>query len=109
MDDEILVWIGITASLIGLLEFARRVILDTQIQKHQVAKIIILLEDIEKIQDKLEDVLLHPDDSGFGVSWLRVELEELKQVCATIDHRQNEHVKRGIERIEKTLEKITYD
>ena len=44
MDDEILVWVGILASLIGLLEFARRMILESQNQRHQVKKIISLLE-----------------------------------------------------------------
>ena len=87
MDDEILVWVGILASLIGLLEFARRMILESQNQRHQVKKII----------------------SGFGVIWLKDEVNELKEICSKIDHRQNEHIKAGIDRIEKVLEKITYD
>lgn len=109
MDDEILVWVGILASLIGLLEFARRMILESQNQRHQVKKIISLLEEIERIQNNLEDVLLHPDDSGFGVIWLKDEVDELKEICSKIDHRQNENIKAGIDRIEKVLEKITYD
>jgi hypothetical protein len=109
MDDQILVWVGILASLIGLLEFARRMILESQNQRHQIKRIIRLLDDIEKVQNTLEDVLLHPDDSGFGVIWLRNEIDELKEICSKIDHRQNEHIKAGIDRIEKVLEKITYD
>lgn len=109
MDDEILVWVGIVASLIGLLEFVRRMILESQNQRHQVKKIIKLLEDIERIQNNLEDVLLHPDDSGFGVVWLKDEVDELKEICSKIEHRQNDHIKAGIDRIEKVLEKIVYD
>ena len=41
--------------------------------------------------------------------WLKDEVNELKEICSKIDHRQNEHIKAGIDRIEKVLEKITYD
>ena len=109
MDDEILVWVGIMASLIGVLEFARRMILESQSQRHQVKKMISLLEDIDSVQKNLEDVLFHPDDVGFGIVWLREEVAELKEICSKIDHRQNEHIKAGIHRIERVLEKNDHD
>ena len=109
MDDDILVWAGIVAVLIGLLEFARRMILESQNQRHRVKKIISLLEDIDSLQKNLEDVLFHPDDVGFSIVWLREEVAELKEICSKIDHRQNEHIKAGIDRIETVLEKNQHE
>ena len=108
-NEAIVIGIGIMASLVGLLEFGRRTILETAQERAQLNNIIELLGKMNKIEGHLEDVLSHPDDSGFGVGQLAEDVAEMKQIVINIEHNQLDHlgyIKNGIERIEAGLGKL---
>ena len=77
MNDEIFIAIGILASVLGLFEFTRRMIIKSHNETHRVK---VMLEEIEELKNKLDDV-----------------------------HKDGEYIKAGIDRLEKELYKITYD
>ena len=104
-NEAIIIGIGIIASLVGLLEFGRRTILEAALERQQLTRIIELVTRIKKVEEHLEDVLSHPDDSGFGTKWLKEEIEDIKISVKAIEHNQLNYIKSGIERIEKLLDK----
>tara|TARA_B110000483_G_C18061179_1_gene490364 strand:+ start:609 stop:842 length:234 start_codon:yes stop_codon:yes gene_type:complete len=77
VNDEIFIAVGILASILGLFEFTRRMIIKSHTEAHRVKMIV---EEIEELKDTIEDI-----------------------------HKDSEHIKASLSRIERMLEKITYD
>ena len=90
-DNQILYWLGGLASVLGLSEFYRRLVISEITQNTQHKKVVEMLESISKVEEDLEDTLLHPDDTSFGTKWLKAEVEQIKE---------------GISRLERMLERI---
>ena len=90
-DDTLMYWVGGIASVLGLSEFYRRLVVSEIKQQHGHDKIMEMLKKISEVEEDLEDTLSHPDDTSFGTGWLKVEIDQIKD---------------GINRLERLLERI---
>ena len=91
MDEEtkwVLGGIGTLSSLIGLWEYFKRRNQRAMQREYDRIEMLKVLKRIEVIDEHLEDVLSHPDDSGFGVG--------------DIERRQGDIMER-LERIERYI------
>lgn len=82
MDNQETSWVivlGVTSSIIGVIEFLRRIILYHENLTSEYHEIIKILEEMQVIQLELEDVMKHPSDSEFGVRPVISEIENLSK------------------------------
>lgn len=60
---------------------------DRELDNIEMAKILSVLTEHSRILKDLEDTLRHPDDSGFGVVWLRDEIQKISDLTQEVrDH-----------------------
>ena len=92
-DHIMVALVGFFATMVGLYSFVTRNTKEEAREKQRLNHIEIMVQNILAIDRKLEDVLNHPDISGFGVKEVlktqSVIVELLKEIQKEIQHYAN--------------------
>jgi len=87
--------IGVLSGIAGLISFLRTSFDDKVEAKHSRDRITDILLDIRVVITDLQDVLKHPDDSGFGVGDVHDELRQMhSELTKLIEERDDRKDKR---------------
>ena len=80
--------LGIYIFVHGRISRAAKRQLEEELEKerdnNEMAKILLSLEEHGRVLRQLEDTLKHPDDSGFGVVWLKAEIDRISQLTQEV-------------------------
>ena len=92
-DHIVVALVGFFATMVGLYSFVTRSTKEDEREKQRLVRIETMIETSLSIDKKLEDVLNHPDISGFGVKEVlktqSVIVELLKEIQKEIQHYAN--------------------
>ena len=92
-DHIVVALVGFFATMVGLYSFITRSTKEDEREKQRLNHIEIMVQNILAIDRKLEDVLNHPDISGFGdkevLKTQSVIVELLKEIQKEIQHYAN--------------------
>jgi len=84
--EELLVWgIGIFATMIGLGAFIWKIAASYTSNRADHKRIIELLEEMQAVESRLDDVLTHPNDTDFSVEPVKRELVLIREKLGRVE------------------------